>query len=46
MLGCDEAKKQGLVVNNIKELVLKNVNIEGCEGEAIVADNVDKVIEE
>ena len=46
MLGCDEAKKQGLVVNNIKELVLKNVNIEGCAGEAIVADNVDKVIEE
>lgn len=44
MLGCDEAKKQGLIVNNIKELVLKNVQINGCEGEPIIAENVDSVI--
>ena len=26
-----------------EKLILKNVNIEGCDGEAIVADNVDKI---
>lgn len=46
MLGCDEARKQGLVVNNVETLILKNVNIEGCEGEPIVAGNVDKLIRE
>lgn len=46
MLYCKEGSKQGIVVNNIKELILKNVKVEGCEGEPIVADNVDKVIEE
>lgn len=44
MLGCEEGCKQGMVVSNIKELVLKNVHVVGCEGEAIVADNVDKII--
>ena len=44
MLGCDEAVKQGMIVNNVKELVLKNVNISGCDGEPIVAENVDKII--
>lgn len=44
MLGCDEAVKQGMIVNNVKELVLKNVNISGCDGEPVVADNVDKII--
>lgn len=44
MLGCEEGCKQGMVVSNIKELVLKNVNVVGCEGEAIVADNVDEII--
>ena len=43
MLGCDEASKQGLVVSNVEELILKNVNINGCEGEAIVAENVDVI---
>lgn len=46
MLYCKEGSKQGIVVNNIEELILKNVKVEGCEGEPIVADNVDKVIEE
>lgn len=43
MLGCDEGCRQGLVVSNIEKLVLKNVNINGCDGEAIVADNVDVI---
>ena len=44
MLGCDEAVKQGLIINNAKELILKNVNITGCEGEPVVTGNVDKII--
>ena len=44
MLGCDESCRAGLVAGNVKELVLKNVKIEGCSGEEIVADNVDKII--
>lgn len=44
MIGCDEASKQGLIVNNVKELILDHVNIEGCEGEPIIADNVDNMI--
>ena len=43
MLGCYEASRQGLIVSNVEKLILKNVNIEGCDGEAIVADNVDKI---
>ena len=43
MLGCDEASRQGLIVSNVEKLILKNVNIEGCDGEAIVANNVDKI---
>ena len=41
MLGCDEASRKGIIVNNIKELVLKNVNITGCDGDPVVAGNVD-----
>ena len=40
----DEAVKQGLIINNAKELILKNVNITGCEGEPVVTGNVDKII--
>ena len=46
MLGCDEASRQGMVVSNIKTLVLKNVNVTGCDGEEIVADNVDEIIKQ
>ncbi|MDO5403073.1 MAG: glycoside hydrolase family 28 protein [Eubacteriales bacterium] len=46
MLGCDEGSRQGLIVSNVKELVLKNVNINGCEGDKIVQDNVDSIIAE
>jgi polygalacturonase len=44
MLGCDEASRQGLIACNVKKLVLKNVNIEGNDGEAIIAENVDEII--
>lgn len=43
MIGCDEAVKTGIIANNIEELVLKNVSINGCNGEAVVAENVDKI---
>lgn len=44
MLGCDESCKAGILALNCKELILKNVNIEGCSGEDIVAENVDQII--
>lgn len=44
MLGCEEASRQGMIVNNVEELVLKNVHVNGCEGEPVVAENVDKII--
>ena len=43
MLGCDEACRQGIIANNIKHLVLTNVNVDGCEGEAVVAGNIDEI---
>lgn len=43
MLGCDESCRAGIVAMNAEKLVLKNVEIEGCEGEAIVAENVDTI---
>jgi polygalacturonase len=46
MLGCDEASRQGLIVNNIHELILKNVKITGCEGEPIIAENVEHLIQD
>lgn len=46
MLACEEGSKQGLIVSNIKELILKNVQITGCEGEAIVQNNVDEIVRE
>ena len=44
MLACKESCKAGIIVSNIKELVLKNVNVEGCEGEPVVAENADSII--
>ena len=44
MVGCDEASKQGIVVSNIKNLVLKNVKVTGCVGEDIRAENVDNIV--
>lgn len=44
MLACEESSKRGIVAGNVKELILKNVNIEGCVGESITVDNVDNII--
>ena len=46
MLGCDEASRQGMVVSNIKNLILKNVHVTGCDGEEIIADNVEAIVKE
>lgn len=43
MLGCDESVKQGIVVNNIEHLILNNVKVNGCDGEEIIAGNIDKI---
>lgn len=43
MIGCDEASRAGIFAMNVEELVLKNINIEGCEGKAIIAEHVDKI---
>lgn len=43
MIGCDESSKAGILALNVEKLILKNVNIKGCEGEAIVAENVDEI---
>lgn len=46
MLACEESSKAGIIVSNINELILKNVNVNGCEGEAVVADNADNIVRE
>lgn len=43
MTGCDETCKAGILALNVSKLVLKNVNISGCEGEAVTALNVDGI---
>jgi len=43
MIGCEESSRAGILAMNVEKLVLKNVNIEGCEGEAVIAENVDKI---
>ena len=35
-----------MVVSNIKNLILKNVHVTGCDGEEIIADNVDAIVKE
>ena len=44
MLGCDEASRQGMIVSNINTLILDSVKVTGCDGEEIVAENVDNII--
>lgn len=46
MLACQESCKKGITVSNIKELILKNVKVEGCVGEAVTAENTDTIIKE
>ncbi len=44
MCGVDPMKKAGIVVANVEKLVLKDVNISGQEGDAIVMENVDEIV--
>lgn len=44
MLACSESCRSGIIVSNIKELILDNVKVEGCEGEPVVAENADSII--
>ena len=42
MEGCDSyMRRGGIYANNIEELVLKNVKVEGQEGPALTAENID-----
>ena len=43
MIGCDESCKAGIHAMNVEKLVLKDVHIDGCEGEAVIAENVDEI---
>lgn len=45
MLGCDEAVKRGIVANNVKHLILKNVSVNGCDGSEITAEGTEKITE-
>ena len=38
--------KEGLYVDNVEKLVLKNVTFEGVQGEKIIKKNCGKVVEE
>ena len=40
----DETKKAGLIISNVETLVLKNVELNGCEGNEVSAENVDEII--
>lgn len=44
MIGCEASSKAGIYAMNAEELVLRDVKIEGCEGEDVVSVNVDKII--
>ncbi len=44
MCGVDAMKKAGIVVSNVEKLVLKDVEITGQEGDAIVMENVDEIV--
>ena len=41
--GVDATRKAGLIVSNVKELVLKDVAIAGAEGEVLTMENVETV---
>ena len=41
--GIDPCSRAGLHITNAKSVVLENVRIAGCEGEEIVAENVDEI---
>jgi polygalacturonase len=43
MLGCNESCRMGIYALNAEKLILKNVNIMGCEGQDVIAENVDEI---
>lgn len=43
MAGVDPCTRQGIYINNVKKLVLKNVTVEGAEGDPVVILNVDEI---
>ena len=43
--GVEECTKKGIFAHNIKELVLENVKIEGQDGELLVTEGIDQLIQ-
>jgi len=41
LIQCEKVKKQGIYLENIKEVTIKNLNIEGMESEMLITKNVD-----
>ena len=41
MEGVTAYTKHGIYANNIKTLVIENVSVEGCEGEAFELENIE-----
>jgi len=46
MLACEPTCKQGIFINNVKQVVLKNVSVTGNVGEPLLLDNIDELIVE
>ena len=46
MMGCEPASRLGLVIGNVKNLILNNVSIDGQEGERLCLSGVENVEEE
>lgn len=46
MADVEPCTKKGIYVNNVKKLIMKNVHVEGTEGEPVEILNVDEVIRE
>ncbi len=44
MDGCEPGCRQGLIVGNVKKVVLNHVKIDSSEGEDVITDQVDEVI--
>ena len=44
MVVCDEhISRMGVFADNIEELILKDVRIEGQEGDALILDHIDRL---
>ncbi|MBQ8638173.1 MAG: glycoside hydrolase family 28 protein [Lachnospiraceae bacterium] len=46
MESCEPASRQGIVLGNVKEAVLRNVVITGQDGDAVVLDGVEHLVTE